>query len=79
MWDMHEGMGWWMVFGGIMTVLFFAGIIALVVWSISKLGESRSSGSSSTERRDPLSIAKERYARGDITKEEFERIKKDLS
>lgn len=29
-------------------------------------------------KRDPLTIAKERYARGEITKEQYEQMKKDL-
>jgi hypothetical protein len=32
MWRWHEGMGWWMVFGGVWMVLLWAGIIALIVW-----------------------------------------------
>lgn len=79
MWHGDGGMGWWMVFGGIWMVLFWGGIIALVVWGIKKLTERGGSGTGGTDKRDPLDIAKERYARGDISKEEFEQIKKDLS
>ncbi|MCW4040633.1 MAG: SHOCT domain-containing protein [Candidatus Bathyarchaeota archaeon] len=32
----------------------------------------------SYQRRDALDIARQRYARGDITQEEFERIKRTL-
>jgi putative membrane protein len=78
MWHTHEGMGWWMVFGGILWLLFLVGIIALIAWGISKLAGDRSAAAGD-EKRDALNIAKERYARGEISKEEFEQIKKDLS
>ncbi|MCK4697314.1 MAG: SHOCT domain-containing protein [Dehalococcoidia bacterium] len=78
MWYWHEGMGWWMMFGGIWMLLFWGAIIALVVWGINKLRERGGSSTGTTEKRTPLDIAKERYAKGGITQEEFERIKKDL-
>jgi putative membrane protein len=74
MWYMHQGMGWWMVFGGILMILFWGGLIALIVWGISRLTKRGVMGGKPT----PLDIAKERYARGEITKEQYEQIKKDL-
>ena len=78
MWHAHEGMGWWMVFCGILWLLLVVGIIALIAWGISKLVGDKSPAASA-EKKDALHIAKERYARGEISKEEFEQIKKDLS
>jgi len=75
MWDMPLGMGWWMVFGGIFTVIFWGGLIALIVWGIAKLVRR----GDSSPRHSPLDVAKERYAKGEISKGEFEQIKKDLS
>lgn len=77
MWYWHEGMGWWMMFGGIFMLLLWGSVIALVVWGISKLREQRGTGT--TVKREPLDIAKERYASGEISHEEFEEIKKNLS
>ena len=74
MWDITSGMGWWMAFGGLWMVIFWGGLIALIVWGITRL--SRRNGSVS--KRDPLDVVKERYARGEISREEFEQLKKDL-
>ena len=75
MWYLHDGMGWWMAFGGIWMVIFWGGLIALIVWGIKKLTER----GDSSQKRNALDIARERYAKGEIPKEEFEQLRKDLS
>jgi putative membrane protein len=79
MWHYHEGMGWWMVFGGLWMILFWGAIIAGIVWVVRKLAGRDETGSSAPKQRNPLEIAKERYAKGEISKGEFDQIKKDLS
>ena len=64
--------GWWIVMP-IMMVLFWGGIIALVVWAIQQFTRGRD------RVQSPLDIARERLARGEITKEEFDRIRDDLA
>jgi putative membrane protein len=66
-----------MFFGGWMWILWIV-IIGLVIWGVIALVKHSSSTSNTTQKRDPLEIAKERYARGEITKEEYEEIKKNL-
>jgi putative membrane protein len=70
-----DGMGWWMIFGGLWMLLFWGGLIALIVWGIVKLSQR----GGSTQKRNSLDIAKDRYAKGEISREEFEQLKKDLS
>ena len=69
---LRHGMGLWVLMI-LLMVIFGGGIIALVVWAITRM----TSGGPS-DRRSPLDIAKERYARGEITREQLEQIKKDL-
>lgn len=72
------GMGGW-GFGGIFMLLFWGlvifGVVAIVKWLIDGSGERRESASAKT----PLQIVEERYARGEIDREEFEQKKRDLS
>jgi len=79
MWHQGEGMGWWMLFGGIWMLVFWGLIIWFIVWGIQKITGKGKSDTRTPPKRDPLDIAKERYARGEISKEEFDQIKKDLS
>jgi putative membrane protein len=54
-------------------VFVVAGAIALVRW----LGTA-SNGRRDTQRQTPLEILQERYARGEIGKEEYEQKRADL-
>ena len=74
-WEMHP-MWWWGWGLGMMSMmlLFWAlVIIGLIIGIRSLLGKGREERSDSAVR-----ILRERYARGEINKEEFEARKKDL-
>jgi len=70
--------GWGMmnwIGGGFMMIAFWALLIILIVWIVREMKGNSSHKSSS----DALDILKERYAKGEISKEEFEAKKKNLS
>jgi putative membrane protein len=64
-----------MVIGYIFTALIIAGIIILIIWIVKRAG---SSGIERTSNSGAVEILKQRYARGEITKREFDDIGKDL-
>jgi putative membrane protein len=72
MWGEHEGMGWWMLFGSVWFVLFWGAIIWLFVRVFGPRDEGQSRDESAIE------IARRRYARGEISREDFEQIRRDL-
>ena len=70
MWWCGNGwyMGWW---GPILGLLWFVLPGLFVYWLVRALAP---------ERRDrALEVLRERYARGEIDKETFERMKRDLA
>ncbi len=67
------GMGWFMVVMGLFWIAVIVGIVLLVVWMMRSRNRPKIMGEDSA-----LRILKERYARGEISKEEFEEKKRDL-
>jgi len=78
MWGYVNGYGWvGMIFGMVSMLLFWALLIAAVVvlakhvWGSDRSTEGR-------QEKTALDILKERYARGEIEREEFQQKKLDL-
>jgi len=66
---MNNGMnGWWMMLLPLFFwVLIIAGVVLIALWLLGRKKESA------------VDILKQRYARGEIDKAAFERMKKDIS
>jgi uncharacterized membrane protein len=71
MWHIGDDMGWWMLAWTLVELLIVVGVIAAAVYWIRP----------GTDRRpeDPFEIAARRYASGEITRDEYEQVRRDLS
>ena len=72
-WEMHP-MWWWgwgmMAMMFLFWVVFIVGLVVAIRWLLGKSKEAKTDSA--------LEILRQRYARGEINKEEFEVKKKDL-
>lgn len=62
-------MGMW-GWGWLWMILFWAGVIVLIVWAVGRSAGSRDDRA--------LDILKERFARGEIDRDEFEARRREL-
>ena len=60
-------------FGSIAMIAFWALVVAGIVWLVRQPSSHSSAGNHSA-----LDILKTRYAKGELTKEQFESMKKDI-
>lgn len=83
-WGHQDGSWGWMILGGLMMLAFWGGLIVLVLFAAKAIfgsGSSRSSGSYEAgppRQNRALEILQERYARGEISKAEYEEVREDL-
>jgi putative membrane protein len=71
----YSGGGWWMLGLGF---LFWGSIIALIVWAARRGWSDRSDRQATSSDKRPIDYLKERYARGEIDRDEYERVKRHL-
>ncbi len=67
---MFHDMFWGLPFGG----FFWIGIIVIVVILLS----NRNKSNIQIPHETPLDVLKKRYAKGEISKEQFEQMKRDI-
>ena len=70
-WTVGPTMGGWMI---AWMVVFWGAVAVAMAWGIRRLVVSRA-----TSGHGPLDIAGKRYARGEITRDEYEKIKEALN
>ena len=72
------GYGGWGLFGGIIGLVFnlliLVGIVLLVVWAVKRF----TSNNSSPALQTPKEILQARYARGELTREQYQQMLSDL-
>jgi uncharacterized membrane protein len=73
--NMHSGF----LFGGFFSFLWFIFICWLFITIFRRLFGHHPSSDFTFPKNDSLEILKKRYAQGEISKKEFDQIKKDIS
>ena len=79
------GLGYLVMFvGAVVAILLLIGLVVLVVWAVRRSGSGAggtlggSMGGSATAQT-PKEILQMRYARGEITREQYQQMMQDLN
>jgi putative membrane protein len=74
---MGFGMGFGFI-GLLFMILFWGGLILGGIWLVRTLFDNSPGTSTSIQKSSAREILDQRYARGEISREEYEQIKADL-
>ncbi len=74
------GFGWiGMILNLVITIGVIVGLILLVVWAVRRLSGNQQSGIQAPSGQSARDIAQMRYARGEITREQYQELLEDLT
>lgn len=76
--DYSWGIGFWMGLGWLFIILFWVLVILGIIYLV-KLVVGVGAGKKGTDTETPLEILKRRYAKGEVTKEQFDQMKEDIT
>lgn len=76
----HYGFGWvGFIVSSLITIALIVGFVWLIVWAVRRMsGSHMMSGSMGPSAQNAREIAKARYAKGEITRDEYQQILTDL-
>ena len=75
----YGGLGWiGMLINLVISVVLIIGVIFLVIWIVKRLSNNNSEREFNNTTLSAVDIAKERYAKGEITREELQKLLVDL-
>lgn len=74
----NGGGGWWMV-GGWLTMLLFWALVIVGIAALLKFVTARGAVPRTGGSETPQEILRRRYAAGELTKEQFEQMKRDVA
>ena len=71
-------MGGFGLIGLIFNLAIVVGIIVLIVWAVRRFSGSASNWNQPSHNQSPREILQARYARGEITREQYQQMMQDL-
>ncbi|MHB0965672.1 MAG: SHOCT domain-containing protein [Bellilinea sp.] len=77
----YGNMGWiGMILGALVSIALLIGLVLLIVWAVRRMSATPyQSGSQTSLGQSARDIAQARYAKGEISRDEYQQILSDLS
>ena len=73
------GIGWiFLIINLVLLIGAFIAVVFLVIWIVKQLSNNNPVQALNNDAESAVEIAKERYAKGDITREEYQKLLIDL-
>ncbi len=72
------GFGGFGLIGLLFNLAIIVGIVVLIVWAVRRFTNGTSSWNQSSGNQSPREILQARYARGEITREQYQQMLSDL-